>query len=143
MNFSTHADIGEAFVQELAKELGCPGEVEKAGRILRSTLHVYRDHSTPQESIALLGELPLFIKAVYVDGWTDRGNGDPLSDLHDFAARVRTVESLCSDGDLKSDDESLSAIKAVFRIIRKHITDDEEVAHLEQTLPAGLRSLLA
>jgi len=69
INFDKYAQTGRDFVKKIATKLGDPDDLEVAGRLLRSTLHVLRDQSTPEESVQFISQLPMFVKALYVDGW--------------------------------------------------------------------------
>jgi len=58
LNFQKYAQTGEAFVKRIAEELGDSDGTSKASRILRSTLQVLRDQSTPEESVQFIAQLP-------------------------------------------------------------------------------------
>lgn len=68
MNFEKYVEKGNLFLKELAQELGNPDDKEKAGRVLRTVLHVLRRRLTLEESFDLISQLPMCIKAVYIDG---------------------------------------------------------------------------
>ena len=142
MNFNKYAQKGEEFVKEIAKELGCSNDIKKAGRILRSTLHVFRDQSSPEESLQLISQLPMLIKAIYVDGWRMNRQGNHIRRLDEFAAKVKEVDSFSGSEDFTSEEQSLSAIKAVFRVMKAHVSEGE-IEDVRRTLPEGLRPLLA
>ena len=58
------------FIEEYAKEMNLGENRDKAGRILTAILHALRDIIPPAESLQLIAQLPMFLKAVYVNGWT-------------------------------------------------------------------------
>lgn len=141
MNFTKYAQTGEAFVKEVAKELGYPKDTNKAGRVLRSTLHVLRNQSSPDESMQFISQLPMLIKAVYVDGWGMHKKGNRVRHLEDFVARVREEGGNLASEDFPSEEQALAAIKAVFRVIKAHVSEGE-IEDLRRTLPESLRPLL-
>ena len=69
LDFKKFAEKGNQFLNELAKELGHPEDTAMAGRKLRAVLHATRDQLTTEESLQLLAQLPLFLKAIYVENW--------------------------------------------------------------------------
>jgi uncharacterized protein (DUF2267 family) len=142
MNFQKYAQTGEAFLNEVARELGYPQDTKKAGRVLRSTLHVLRDQSTPEESMQLISQLPMFIKAVYVDGWNPGKQGKRVRRLSDFTARVKVVDGDSGNEDFTSEGQTLGAVQAVFRVLKAHVSSGE-IEDVRRTLPEELRALLA
>ena len=141
MNFQNYAQKGESFVREIAKELGCPKDINKAGRIMRSTFQVLRNQTSPEESMQLISQLPMMIKAIYVDGWSIGKSGNRVRHVDDFLAKVREADRDFSDDDLFSDTDALAAVKAVVRVVRSHVSEGE-IEDLRRTLPEELRCLL-
>ena len=73
LNFNKYATEGNTFLKEYTKEMNLGKDTEKAGRILAAILHSLRDIITIEESLQFIAQLPMFLKAVYVNGWTLRG----------------------------------------------------------------------
>ncbi|MBK8966840.1 MAG: DUF2267 domain-containing protein [Lewinellaceae bacterium] len=86
-NFHKYVADGEHFVKEVAVELQCPGDTGKAGSILRAVLHAFRNRVPPGESLQLIAQLPMLIKAVYVDGWQMKAESRTLRHLGDLSRR--------------------------------------------------------
>lgn len=141
MNFQNYARKGESFVREIARELGCAEDMNKAGRIMRSTFHVLRNQTSPEESMQLISQLPMMIKAVYVDGWSLGKSVNRVRHVDDFLAKVREADRDFSEDDLFCDADALAAVKAVFRVVRSHVSEGE-IEDLRRTLPGELRCLL-
>ena len=70
LNFNQYAQEGNAFLKQYAKEIDLSEQPEKAGRILSSILHGLRSIISVEESLQFVAQLPMFLKAVYVNGWT-------------------------------------------------------------------------
>ena len=68
-NFEKYAQEANTFLNELANKLGHPEERDRTYIVLRAVLHTLRDRITISESLNLIAQLPMFIKAVYVDDW--------------------------------------------------------------------------
>ncbi len=90
LNFNKYVQDGEQFVREVARELGVGSDLPKAGRILRAVLHTLRNRLTASESLQLIAQLPMLIKAVYVDGWHISAEARTLRHLGDFKKEVES-----------------------------------------------------
>src|SRR5688572_826767 len=69
MKYEQYALEARKFVKEVASELGDADNIEQADRIMTSVLHALRDLLTPEESLHLISQLPMLVKAIYVNGW--------------------------------------------------------------------------
>ena len=70
LNFNQFAVEANEFLKDYTKELCLDGDTEQAGRILSSILHGLREIISKDESLQLIAQFPMFLKAVYVNGWT-------------------------------------------------------------------------
>ncbi len=68
LDFEKYAAKGNEFINKLAEHLNDPDNRDRAGRILRSVLRALRNRLTVEESLQLISQLPMAIKAVYVEG---------------------------------------------------------------------------
>jgi len=87
LNFERYAQDANAFIKRLAQELGHPEEPRRAEIIVRSVLHTLRDRITVAESLNFMAQLPMFLKALYVDEWKYREKPERLKNLEEFAER--------------------------------------------------------
>jgi uncharacterized protein (DUF2267 family) len=141
LNFDKYARTGKEFIARLAFELGDEKDTSKASAILRATLHVLRNQSTPEESLQLLSQLPMFIKAVYVDGWKIGSPKGRIRHLNDFVTEIwRIYRDSYHGEDFKDQDECLRAVWAVCRVIADYVSDGE-LEDFCNTLPEELREL--
>jgi len=138
IDFGKYALTGSEFVKKVAIELGDKENTSRAGRILRAVLHVLRDQSTPQESMQFISQLPMFIKAIYVDGWRLGSDKGRVWHLDDFITAVRNE---AASDDFLNEESCSQAIQAVFRVIREYVSDGE-IEDLRRTLPEEIRVLL-
>ena len=141
-NFNKYVQDAEHYVNEVAAELQAPDDRSKGGRILRAVLHALRDRMTPQESLQLIAQLPMLVKAIYVDGWQINNEAKGLRHLGDFIEAVREAGGPATRNDLVTDFEAESAIRAVFRVLRKHVSQGE-IDDITATLPGELKPLMA
>lgn len=140
LNFNKYIQDGELFIREVAKELGAPDDMAKAGRILRAVLHAFRTRISPVESLQLIAQLPMLIKAVYVDGWKMTNEARELRHLGDFIEAVREAGGRGVINDFVTDYEVEQAIRAVFTVVRSHVSEGE-IRDILATLPVELRPL--
>ncbi len=141
LNFDKYAQSGHTFVNKIAAELGDEKDTSTAGRILRSTLHVLRDQSSTEESMQFISQLPMFIKAIYVDGWKVSGKKTKVRHLDDFIEEVHKRCRAAGHDNFTSQEGCYLAVHAVFRVIREYVSE-AEIEDLRLTLPEGLRALL-
>lgn len=140
-HFEKYARSGQAFVKKIAAELGDEKDTSTAFRILRATLDVFRDLSTPEESIQFISQLPMFIKAIYVDGWKISGKKAGVRRLDDFVEAVQEKCRAVNEDEFTSPEKCSLAIHAVFRVIKGYVSEGE-IEDLRRTLPEELRPLL-
>jgi uncharacterized protein (DUF2267 family) len=143
VNFEKHAAAANGFLQELAVELGDPVDRGRAGRILRVVLHTLRDRLVPQESLDLVAQLPFFVKAIYVDGWKlSRSPDRSLRTVEDFVEEMMVRTPRTAPFDFPDDEQAERAARAVFRVLKKHVSRGEAV-DVEAELPRELKEFWA
>ncbi len=142
LNFNKYVQDGEQFVKEVAEAAGYPADVGKAGRILRAVLHAFRNRLSPAESLQLISQFPMLIKAVYVDGWRISDEAKRLRHRGDFIEAVREEGGRATLNDFVSDRDVEHAIHAVFKVVKVHVSAGE-IRDIVATLPVELRPLLS
>lgn len=142
LNFNKYVTDGEHFVKEVAIELDAPWDAAKGGRILRAVLHALRDRIPPRESLQLISQLPMLIKAIYVDGWQMKDDARELRHLGDFIEAVREAGGKATIDNFVTDYDVERAIHAVFKVLKNHVSEGE-IRDVLATLPGELRPLLA
>ena len=140
LRFDEYAAKGKSFVAEVAKELNTDDQ-DKSGRIMRSVLRALRNRLTIEESFQFISQLPMAIKAVYVDGWKVRLNPSKLKHIEDFRTEVIREDDIAALKDFDHDGAVDEAIKAVFVVLARHISPGE-IEHVLNALPVALRATL-
>ncbi|HEY8512251.1 MAG TPA: DUF2267 domain-containing protein [Cyclobacteriaceae bacterium] len=138
LDFETYAQKGNEFVNLLMKNLGVEDERDRAARILRSVLRTMRNHLSLEESSDLLAQLPMAIKAVYVDGWRMTQLHRRVSTMQEFANEVLKEHGNAAWRDFSNPDEVILAVRAVVETLAEYVS----VGELEQafaSLPKELR----
>jgi uncharacterized protein (DUF2267 family) len=125
MDFNKYAAKGNEFLNRLAAKLGNENDRDHAARILRSTLHVIRDHITVEESIQLLAQLPMILKGVYVDGWSSANMQVKIKTLDDFAAEIIGKDGNAAWRDFSNKEEVLEDVRKVVETLAMYVSYGE------------------
>ena len=124
LNFEKMAAKGNEFVNRLAEHLGDRENRDRAARVLRCVLHALRDRLTVEESLQLMAQLPMAIKAVYVDSWTLRPR-DKVRTTEEFSLAVMQEDGRSAWRDFASIAEAQLASQAVMRTLADYVTAGE------------------
>lgn len=139
MNFDKYAEHANAFVREVQLELGID-DFHQAGRVLRAVLHALRSRLTPQESFKLIAQLPMFIKAIYIDGWRmSQSPNTSIGDVGNFVAEVQRQAGPEPPLELVDTDRARRTTQIVLHVLKRHITPgerDDVAAELPEKLEA-------
>lgn len=138
LDFEKYAMKGNEFLHHLQVNLGTPDRAH-AGRILRSTFRVLRNHLTFEESLQLLSQLPMAIKSVYVEGWK-RGEHERIKTEDDFIVEIIHEEGSLAWRDFSSKDEILAAVRAVVETMKIYVSA-EEMEQALGTLPRKIQQI--
>lgn len=140
LDFNQFAKEANTFMATYTKALNLGTEREKAGRILSSILHALREIISVNESLQLVSQLPMFLKAVYVNGWSIRKTRK-VKDLSDFIELVKFYNGVTSKVDFYSEDITENYIKTTFIVLRKYISLGE-YEDIRTELPKELKYIM-
>ena len=94
---------GKEFLNQVAKQLGDEHDLHRASQVTGSTFHLLRNLLSPEESLHLIAQLPLYLKAAYVEGWhLDKQNAKKHSNpsREDFNAMLCVLKKYVSAGEM-------------------------------------------
>jgi uncharacterized protein (DUF2267 family) len=140
LNFNQFASEANAFLKEYTEGLSLGDDREKAGRILSSILHGLREVISTEESLQLIAQFPMFLKAVYVNGWTSHKK-QKVKSMTDFIDLVREFDGVTSINDFRSDEVAENYINTTFILLRKYISLGE-LEDIRTELPKDLKSMV-
>ncbi|SNR32705.1 DUF2267 domain-containing protein [Lutibacter flavus] len=140
LNFNQFASEANSFMKLYAKELNLKDDKDKAGRILSSILHGLREIISTEESLQLIAQFPMFLKAVYVNGWTGRKKVR-VKNMEEFLDLVRDFNGVTSINDLDNDDVAENYVNTTFIVLRKYISLGE-LEDIRTELPKDLKSMI-
>ena len=138
MKYVQYAQDGQRFVAEVASELGIDNK-EQAERILTSVLHTLRDLLTPEESLHLVSQLPMMLKAIYVNGWRIHSKGR-IKSMDEFIESLLLKSPRTAPQDFGNDEKAIQRAKGVFKVLRNYISTGE-VKDIVSQLPPELTGL--
>lgn len=140
MNFEKYAQEGNSFIKILARELGHPDEIARTGIILRSVLHTLRDRISMGESLNLLSQLPMLLKAVYVDNWEYNDRPVPVKTRADFYQAVEKHQKSYGEKQFNWSNSTAEIVQTVLTTLGKYISQGEFEDVISQ-LPKELKEL--
>lgn len=142
MNFQKWISTANTFINEVAAELRMEGEPERVRRIVRVVLHALRARLSPEQSVHLLAQLPMLLKAVYVQGWrlnhsVDRG----IRTEDDFLHEIFRDAGSFGPVDFPEREDARRAAVAVLRVMTHHVSAGQmnDVLH---EMPRHIRPLI-
>ena len=135
MLFNNYIQPAELFIKEVAEELGNIQDTKAALRVTRSVFHTLRDMLTPEESLHLVAQLPMILKAIYVDGWKP-GTVNRIRSMQEFLNCLKS-NSDRPEVDFGNNDEAVNAVQCVLDVVQRHVTVGE-IAHIVDQFPQEL-----
>lgn len=142
LNFNKYAQEGNEFLNKLAKDLGHPEEIGRAGIILRSVLHTLRDRITISESFNILSQLPMFLKAVYVEQWKYHDRPETYRKLEDFKNEVKKHQEQFGEQAFDWEMHTEEIIKTVLNRLKEDYINQGELEDIMSQLPEELEELV-
>ncbi|MFZ1108963.1 MAG: DUF2267 domain-containing protein [Rhodomicrobium sp.] len=106
-----------------------------AYRVLRATLHVFRDRIGAENAVHFGAQLPMLIRGFYYEGWQPAKPQTKTRHLDDFLNAIEDEAGCSFGGDVQS------KVKAVFATVADRI-DAHEIEKLRKVLPSELQPLL-
>jgi uncharacterized protein (DUF2267 family) len=137
--FEEYNNDATKFVKEIAAELGNPEDHPTALRILTSVLHTFRDILTPEESLHLVAQLPLYIKGLYVTNW-HIGKKDRIKDISEFVERLLLQNPRTGPVDFGTDEKAINNVRCVINVLRRHVTPGQ-IDDMVSQFPSELKEL--
>lgn len=139
MNFEKHAAKGNEFVHRLAIRLGDERNRDRAGRVLRCVLRALRNRLSLEESFQLMAQLPMAIKAMYVDGWAPTHDHARIKTISQLAEAVRKEDGISVENDFPGISDAMHAIEAVMKTIADYVSAGE-LHDIVSILPNDMKS---
>ena len=124
MKFEQYAQDGRHFVNEIAVELGDGQNTDHAERVMTAVLHTLREILSPEESLHMISQLPMLIKAIYVNGWHFNPR-NRIRTINEFVECLMLQNPRTAPNDFGNDEIATAKAQAVFRVLRRHVSEGE------------------
>lgn len=123
------------WLDELAEELGRPGDQKYSLRVLRGFLHTLRDRLPVPEAAHLGAQLPELLRGVYYEGWRPTTMPRRYHDLDTF------LTSVADEALLAGETEAAYAAEAAVRVLLQHVGQGE-LDKVRAVMPHEILALL-
>lgn len=137
-NFNQFAADANKFLKELSIELNLIDEPEKVYRIVSAILHALRDIISTEESIQLISQFPMFLKALYVNRWDVHIKKNKIKNTENFIQLIKEKTGPTAEVDFPDDEQTELYISVTFIVLRKYISFGE-LEDLKSNLPKDLK----
>lgn len=143
LNFNAVAQEGNTFLNQLADKLGHPGEQDRGQvtRILKAVMHSLRDCMDFRENLHVIAQLPLALKAVWVDQWDYKEKPHRPRNIEEFEELVKSYQRLYGEQNFdwkKSTDE---IVRITIDCLKVYISTGEAI-HVMGQLPKEVQELM-
>lgn len=139
MKFEQYVNEGRKFVKEISQEIGNPDDTDRAERVMTAVFHTLRDLLSPEESLHLISQLPMLIKAVYVNGW-HLNTKNRIRSMDEFIECLMLQSPRTAAMDFGNDERAKEQTKAVLRVLKRHVSVGE-IQHMIDQFPLELTEL--
>ena len=132
-NFDKFSQEGRTFINQLATNLGHPDDDVTTARVLKAVLHVFRDSIKMSEAFDFMAQLPMFLKAIFVDQWKYREEPQELRSLEAFVQEVEAYQSRMGERDFGWPESTEQIVKTTFLTLKEeYLTEGEAKDILSQ-----------
>ena len=142
LDFNKYAQEGNQFLNHLANKLGHPKEKGQTSIILKAVLHTLRDRLTVSESFDLMAQLPMFLKAVYVDNWKYTERPKRLKNIDEFKEEVKKEQEQLGETQFNWEMPTSDIIKKVFGVISSNYLSEGELKDIMAQLPEEMEEVI-
>ncbi len=138
-NLEQQVQTSNAFINELSATL--KASEEQTERMVRDALHTLRDVISIGESLDLIAQFPLFLKAVYVNGWSGAVKSK-IDTMDQFMARL-AEQGANNRSDFADNRESArQQVEVIYNFLGKYLSEGQ-AQDVIANLPADLKPLFA
>lgn len=137
-DFNKFASEANKFIKDYAVEMNLGEDTEKAYRIFSTILYAFRDLITVQESIQLIAQLPMFLKAVYVNRWDTHQIKSKPKTTEQFIELIKEKAGNTAEFDFGDDEKTEMYLSVTFIALRKYVSFGE-MEDIRSSLPKDLK----
>jgi uncharacterized protein (DUF2267 family) len=139
--FDKFAQEGNEYLNQLAADLGHPGEVGQTYILLRAVLHTLRDRIMMSESLHVLAQLPFFLRGAYVEGWQYRDEPLPIGRLEEFKDAVKQEQAKYGEREFDWSQSTEELITSVLTSLGSRYLTEGQLQHIAGQMPKEIQPL--
>lgn len=125
--------VAHEWINELASRLDWASK-RSALRLLRSTLHVVRDHLLTDEVAQFSAQLPLLVRGMFFESWVPKRTPVKERRAEEFISAIEA--QLGSTEEYRGSED----IRYVFELLNAHLSSGE-IEDVRASLPSDIRAL--
>ena len=114
---------------------------EDALKILSAVMRTTRDYLTIDQSLQLLAQLPVEVRAIYADDWDAGKQAMQLHNLNEFLDEVRGYDEDLASNELRDYASTGKAVRTVFKVLSADLCYGE-FQDIVEVLPVELKELI-
>jgi uncharacterized protein (DUF2267 family) len=143
LDFNKFAQEGNTFLNQLAEKLGHANEQDRGQvtRILKAVMHTLRDSMDFNENLHVIAQLPMALKAVWVDQWTAMDRPHRPRSLEEFEDIVKSYQSKYGEQNFDWEKGTDEIIRITVDCLKQYITLGEAI-HVMGQLPKEVQELM-
>lgn len=142
LNFNQYATEGNTFLKDYSKQMCMKNQPEKAARIFVSIMHALREIIPVEESLQFIAQLPMFLKAAYVNGWAIKKQKPKIKRMVEFVELVKQFDGPAAVNDFGNEYELAEKyIDLTFIYLRTYVSLGE-MEDIRDGLPKDLKSMM-
>jgi uncharacterized protein (DUF2267 family) len=141
INFEKFAAEGNEFINELSRNLGHENNKAQVGILLRSVLHELRDCLSIAQSLSLISQLPMFLKAMYVEQWKYSEHPPRIKTLEEFANRVEAEQKKFGERQFDWKESTIDLVSTVLNTLYKKYLAEGQIEDMRAELGGELKNL--
>lgn len=140
LDFDKYNQQGVEFLKKVATALETPEDLAYADRLTTALMAVTRDIITREESLNFIGPLPMYLKAVYVNGWKFSPHPERIKTREEFFEALRERYPRTTGRPLGNYQSVRKDVKAVFQVLKQY-EPEGEIKDIKAQLPKSLADL--
>lgn len=143
LDFNKFAQEGNTFLNKLGDELGHPGEQDRAqvARLLKAVMHTLRDSLEFHENLHVIAQLPMALKAVWVDQWDYKEKPHRPQNMEALEEIVKNYQKLYGEQNFNWNKSTDELMRITVGSLKEYLTTGEAI-HVMGQLPKEVQSIM-
>ncbi|AHM61547.1 hypothetical protein D770_16465 [Flammeovirgaceae bacterium 311] len=143
LDFNKFAQEGNTFINKLSENLGHTSQEDRGQvtRILKAVMHTLRDSLEFHENLHVISQLPMALKAVWVDQWEYKEKPHRPRSIEEFEDIVKSYQRLYGEQNFDWGKGTDQIVRITIESLKEYITLGEAI-HVMGQLPKEVQELM-